>query len=245
MDRIQQNQIIAIEKGVKNRVNRELTDLHKAIQKPALLNGQFKTFEKTKEDYPDQPDEKINVQVNAQEVLKKVSKILIEHFDVTATKDWGNCEAKADVVVDGDIIVEQAPVTYLLFLEKELNDIHTFVSKIPTLDPAYEWNEDVNSKLFKSEPVKTQRTAKIQKAIVLYAATEQHPAQTQLITEDENVGFWKTVQISSALPLPTKESIIEKIEALQNAVKSAREKGNSTEVDKKKIGEKVLSYIFK
>lgn len=48
-------------------------------------------------------------------------------FDVTATKDWANCEARADVTVDGWVLVSAVPVSCLLFLEKRLTDIYAFV----------------------------------------------------------------------------------------------------------------------
>lgn len=243
-DTIQQNQIIAIEKGVKNRSKSSLTELYKAVQKPTLFAGKVKRFEKTDDDSPDIPDDNVKVQMIAADVIDKAALFLTEFFDVTATKDWGNCKARADIVVDGKAILEDVPVTYLLFLEKELSDLHTFVGAIPTLDTSYDWSKDANSKLHKSAPVKTQRTAKVETPIVLYDATDKHPAQTQLITKDVVVGYWNTVEMSGALPIPDKEEFLKRIEKLQVAVKSAREKGNSTEVDKIEAGAKILGYIL-
>lgn len=241
---LQQNQIVAIEKGVKNRVEKTLTEVYKQIQKPSLLNGQSRKFEAKSDDEEQFPDENVRVQVVAAEAIKKASVILTELFDVTATKDWGNCVAKADVVVDGDVVAEKVPATYLLFLEKQLNDIHTFVDKMPTLDPAYDWSKDANSNLFKSNVVKTHKTKKVQRPIVKYDATKEHPAQTEIISEDIVIGYWNTIQLSGALPIPQKEEILERIEKLQKAVKSAREKANSTEIEKKEVGAKILKYIF-
>jgi len=243
-DKIQQNQIIAIEKGVKNRSKSAQTELYKCVQKPALFAGKTKRFEKIDDSSPDLPDDNVRVQLIASEVISKVADAMVELFDVTATKDWGNCVAAADLVVDGDVLIEKVPVTYLLFLEKELVDLHTFVNYIPTLDTSYDWNKDANSKLHKSDPVKTQRTSKVETPIVLYDATEKHPAQTQLITKDVTVGYWNTVEMSGALPIPEKEELLKRIEKLQYAVKSAREKGNSVEVDKKAIGEKIFGYVL-
>lgn len=241
---IQQNQIIAIEKGVKNRAKTTLTEFYKTIQKPALFNGKIKKFEKINEDSPDIPDDNINVQMMSSKILKTVNDTMAEYFDVVATKDWGNCHAVADVVVDEKVIIEKAPVTYLLFLEKELADLRTFVSSFPTLDESHSWTEDLNSNLFRSTPTKTQRTAKIQKPIVLYDATDKHPAQTQLITEDVVVGYWNTTELSSSLPVPRKEQVLSKIESLLIAVKSAREEANSVKVDKKNVGKNILSFIL-
>ncbi len=43
------NQIIAIEKGIKSRAYAELTELHKAAQKPDLFHGFVKTYQKRDE----------------------------------------------------------------------------------------------------------------------------------------------------------------------------------------------------
>ena len=240
----QQNQIIAIEKGVKSRAKAAQSELYKAIQKPSLFNGQTRTFEKINDETQDVPEEKTLVQIVAKSAIKDMNKVIAEYLDVSATRDWGNTVAKANVTVDGNIIIENAPVTFLLFLEKELNELHTFVSKIPTLDPAHVWTTDENSDLFYAEPVRTQRTQKVQEAITLAQATKEHPAQAELITVDKVIGFWKTQNMSGALRSPEKNDIIERIEKLQKAVKSAREKGNSVEVDKQEVGDKILSYIF-
>jgi archaellum component FlaF (FlaF/FlaG flagellin family) len=244
MSDILQNQIIAIEKGAKNKAKSLITEVYKTFDKPALYAGKTKKFEKVNDDAPDLPGESVKVQLIAAKEIEKVVESLADYFDVTATKDHGNCLAKADVVVDGTVLIEQAPVTYLLFLEKELQDISTFVGKIPTLDSSYEWNTDTNSGIYKSNPVTTQRTAKEQKPIVLYDATPEHPAQTQLITRDVLVGHWNTVELSGAIPMVVKEKLLKKVEKLLRAVKSAREKGNSTSVSKVEVGRKLLDFVF-
>ena len=115
--------------------------------------------------------------------------------------------------------------------------MRTFIDKMPTLDESEDWRKDEATGLFKTEPTKTHRTAKVQEAIVLYDATEKHPAQTQLITKDVIVGYWNQVKQSGAITRGEKRKLLEKVEAVLNAVKSAREEANSIEApDKKEIG---------
>ncbi|MCK2217681.1 hypothetical protein MF672_028380 [Actinomadura sp. ATCC 31491] len=130
------NQILAVEKGVKASSQRAVTDAYHTIQKPPLLSGLSRTYQPIDDEGEQLPPESTRVQVKAEEVLAEVGKALTKLFDVTATKDWTNTVAKADVVVDGQPLIEGAPVTYLLFLEKQLVDLHTLISKLPTLDPA-------------------------------------------------------------------------------------------------------------
>jgi hypothetical protein len=238
------NQILAIEKGLKTRVYAEFTELHNATQKPPLMNGFHKSYQPRDEDGETYPAESQKVQHNAAEVFDRVATILTELFDITATKDWANCQAKADVVIDGRVLVKDAPATYLLFLEKQLSDLTTFVAKMAELDPGSDWSVDPSTGLFRGEPSTTQRTKKLQRPIVLYDATEHHPAQTQLITEDVIAGQWVTVKHSGALPAPRKKQLLARIERLSNAVKFAREQANAIEAPDQKLGQAVLSYLF-
>lgn len=238
------NQILAIEKGVKTRVYAEVTELHKATQKPTLMNGFHKTYQPRQEGGETYPPERQKVQYNHSDVIKRVSAILTELFDITASKDFANCSARADVVIDGKPLLENVPATYLLFLEKQLSDLQSFFAKMTELDSAEDWQADPSSGLYKTEPTRTQRTQKVQRPIVLYDATEHHPAQTQLITEDVVVGSWNTVKFSGGIPTPEKKRILERIEKLAKAVKFAREEANTQEVERKYLGKEVFDYLF-
>jgi hypothetical protein len=238
------NQVIAIEKGVKSRVYGEVTEMHKASQKPDLFNGFAKTYRKKDEDGEDYPPERKKVQLVVDHLLSKVAELLTELMDVTATKDWGNCYAFADVEIDGKVLIKNAPVPFLLFLEKQVTDLHTFVDKLPTLDETDDWMKDENSGLYKTAAIPTHRTKKVQKPIVLYEATKEHPAQTQMITEDVTVGYWDTVKHSGALPIPRKQILLERIEKLSKAVKFAREKANAAEAEDQKIGKPIFDYLL-
>jgi hypothetical protein len=238
------NQILAIEKGIKTRVYAEFTELHQATQKPALMNGFHKSYQPRDEDGETYPSESLKVQHNASDVMERVGKSLTELFDITAAKDFANCTARADVIVDGRTLLTAVPATYLLFLEKQLGDLSTFVAKMAELDPGSDWSVDPGTGLFKTEPTATQRTRKVQRAIVLYDATEHHPAQTQLITEDVVAGSWTTIKYSGALPAPRKKVLLARIEKLSNAVKFAREQANAAEAAEQKLGKEVFDFLF-
>ena len=238
------NQILAIEKGIKTRVYSEFTELHQATQKAPLMNGFHKSYQPRDEDGETYPAESVKVQHTAAEVLDRVAASLADLFDVTATKDWANCTARADVVIEGRTLVKDVPATYLLFLEKQLSDLHTFITKMTELDPGSDWSTDPGTGLYKTDTTLTQRTKKVQRAITLYEATKEHPAQTQLITEDVVAGTWVTVKYSGAMPAPRKKQLLNRIEKLTNAVKFAREQANASEAPEKKLGKEVFDFLF-
>src|SRR5215831_14089262 len=194
------NQIIAVEKGVKSRSFQELTEAHHALQKPTLLAGIARTYRPKDEEGEQFPPESTKVQVKAEDIIRQTVDVLTKLFDVTATKDWTNCKAKADVVVDGRTLLTHVPATYLLFLEKQLVDLHTFIKKLPVLDASETWIFDASADCWATEPVQTAKTKKIPRNHVKAEATDTHPAQVEVYYEDVVVGYWKTVKFSGALP---------------------------------------------
>jgi len=238
------NQIIAVVNGKKSRSQKALTGIYKQLQKPTLFDGISRTYQPLDEDGETQPPEKKNVQYKAKQAIVDARAALVDLLDAAATQDWSNCEAKADVKVDGETILEKVPVTHLLFLEKQLVDLHTFVSHIPTLDPAETWRWDENSDCFATEPTVSNRTKKVPRSHILYEATDKHPAQVEMYHEDVKAGEWRTIKFSSAMPAQEKNEIVERIRKLQEAVKFAREEANNVEVNDIKIGNKVFDFVF-
>jgi hypothetical protein len=147
-------------------------------------------------------------------------------------------------VVDGKALLTGVPVTYLLFLEKQLVDLHTFIKKLPVLDASETWAFDASADCWATEPVQTARTKKIPRNHVKAEATEKHPAQVEVYHEDVVVGYWKTVKFSGALPAKRMNELLERLERLQKAVKFAREEANNQTAEEQKVGRTVLGYIF-
>ena len=144
------NQIIAIEKGAKNRLYSAITDLHKNAQKADLYYGFSKTYEPKEEGGEQFPPEQKKVMMRSDDVLSETQKLFTEFLDITATKDFANMSAKADIAVGGNVLARDVPVPYLLFLEKQLTDLRTFVDKMPTLDESDDWRKDEATGLFKT-----------------------------------------------------------------------------------------------
>ncbi len=238
------HQVLAVEPGVRVRSDKALTDLHRRLGKDALLSGLTRNYEPRDAEGERLPGESSKVQVKADEALTVAAEAFTNIFDVVATKDFGNLEALADVVVDGEVLVEAAPSTYLLWLEKKLADLNTFVNKLPTLDPAKSWTYDSNSGAFRTDTLQSTRTKKVPRNHVKAEATDRHPAQVDVYYEDIIVGDWKTVQFSGALPADRVRELLSRVEKVQDAVKAARQEANTVEVEQKKVGSKIFDYVF-
>jgi len=238
------SQIIAIHKGIKSRVFEELTKAHQNLQKTAILAGISRTYTPREDGGDTLPPESTRVQLKAHDVIRHIAAQLTELFDTTATLDSANCQAKANVVVDGVTLATDVPATYLLFLEKQLVDLHTFIKKLPVLDPSESWVFDSSADCWATEPVQTVRTKKVPRNHVKAEATEHHPAQVEVYHEDIVAGYWRTVKFSGALPAREVNAMLDRVDRLARAVKMAREEANSIEVQPQRIGQRLLNYLF-
>ena len=238
------NQIIAVEKGVKASSQSELTKHYQLLQKSGLLVGISRTYQPKDEEGEELPPESTRVQTKAEEVLRRVGETMTRYFDIAATKEWANTEARADVVVGDVTVLPQVPVTYLLFLEKRLVDMHTLIDHLPLLDAAEEWEFDPTSDSYRTAPQKTVRTKKTPRNHVKAEATEHHPAQVEMYYEDVPVGTWTTVKFSGALPAVRVNELRARVETLQAAIQQAREKANEITVTDQHVGKVVFDYLF-
>lgn len=237
------HQLLAIEKGEKNRSYSALTELYKKGQKPALYDGFAKQYVPLEEGGQSLPAERKKVQLYSTDVLAGIGRTLGRYWGLVLAKDAANQSATADVRVGGGTVLQGAPATYLLFLEKQLSDIRTFVEKLPVLDNSEDWSVDPASGGFRTEPVQTHRTQRVSRVITLAEATEHHPAQAQVVAEDVIAGYWHTTKFSGALPAPEKAALLERIDTLTNAVKVAREEANQVDV-KEFDASPIFNYLF-
>jgi|ERR1044072_1232671 hypothetical protein len=239
------NQIISVENGVKSKAKDELTRLYHLIQKTALFTGISRTYTPKDDDGDKLPSESTLVQVKVPEVLESVESALTRLFDVTLTKEVANTEAAADIKVGDVTLATAVPVTYLLFLEKQLVDIRSFIGKLPVLDPAVRWEYDSNSGVNKTDPVQTVKTKKTPRNWVKAEATDKHPAQVEIFYEDLTVGTWTKIDTSGAISSTRRAELLERVDKLITAVKYAREEANSLDVADYTIASDIFGYLFR
>ena len=239
------SQVVAVEKPAKTDAYRILSEAHHQVQKAPLLAGISRTYRPRDEEGEQLPAEATRVQLRAVDAIADVRQALTRFWDISATRDWANCTAKADITIDGFPVVRDVPVTHLLFLEKQLTGVHTFLAKLPILDPAEEWEFDADKNVWRTPAYETQRSRKVPRNHVLAEATDRHAAQVQIWHEDVPAGTWTTVKYSGALPAARVKALVERVQTLRDAVKQAREEANSTEIDQVHVAVPLLDYLFK
>ena len=107
------------------------------------------------------------------------------------THFWGS---RCDLGIVDELAAPDMLLQYSLHAPRRGRaDVKAFITKLPVPDPAEKWHYDSGQDCLATDPTQTARIKKVQKPIVLYDATEHHPAQTQLITEDVLVGDWTQI----------------------------------------------------
>lgn len=243
MSKAKLNQIIAVTQGMKTRAQKRITEAHHGWN-PDAISGIAKTYSPKDEDGDKLPPESKRIHVDVSAKVRETMEQVVSFIDAVMTQDEGNTKARSDIAVNGAPLLADVPVTSLLFIEKQLVDLRTFVDKLPTLPLDREWAWNENRNCWATSPIDTVRTQKRPKVIVKYEATKEHPAQTEMIGEDVVAGTWTTQHMSSAIPAQKKAEMMTRVEALQDAVKRAREHANSIDVEQLKRGQTIVDYVF-
>lgn len=239
------NQVIAVLQTVKANATKAKTAVYQLIQKNALFQGISRTFQPVDEEGFVYPPESQALQMRAEELLTQFEQACTELFNLSATQDWANAQAKANIVIDGTTLLTDVPVSYLLFLEKQLTDIKTFISTLPLLDNSESWVYDQQQECFATEPKFTTKTKKIMKPVVLYEATKEHPAQVKESYEDVPEGTWRTVKFSGAISPARQKELLRRVDRLTQEVIFAREQANSLEVTQQnQVARSIFGYLF-
>lgn len=242
------HEVLGAQTQITQQADKTRTELAATFEKKRHLFAEKRsTFKSTQEGTPDVSEIQSTLQSTVAKELSWITPILVRHIDNEATIDSGNTVAKADVKLDdGTVILTGVPATQLMQLAKRLNDIFTLVSAIPTLDPAAGFTPDPSrgENIYVARETRKQRTKKIQQPLVLIQPTEHHPGQAQLITNDVVIGDLIEQEWSGLITPAEKSDMLDRIEELRRAVKTARARANDVSVEDIKIGQKLLDRIF-
>jgi hypothetical protein len=236
-------------KQAREASNRAGVALHNGL-KDTHVTGLNRTFEADN-------DEKRLLNRNAEEykaVALKVREQLAEDAAITAkaldwalTQDVANCTAKADVILNGEVLLAQVPVSHLLNLKSVFSEYKAVIlTKLPILDPTKTWTWNEQEQVWESKPEKGGAFVKQSKALVLHLGTDKHPPQA---VPDPNplethIGEWTNIVLSGAIPEKEKRQYLARADELIAALKEAIAVANHTPAQKQAEGEKIFRYLL-
>ena len=243
------HEILAVEGDKKGRKMKMLEEGRKTFREKHDL---FEGFTKVYNPFDDNVNEKFEEsKTRDTTVMNKADYIfdaVVAHIDCVIQKDTANQSAKADVIIDGKVLIKDVPSVTLLTIESETKQWRDVLSFIPTLEHGIEWEKDgtQGEGVWKTKiPLETFKTAKEPKSKVLYEATKEHKAEIEKWNETINVGKYITTKFSGKITSAEKSDILERIDKLSDAVKEAKTRANKVEVPSVSIGEQIRNYVLK
>lgn len=239
--------INALLQGAKERATRQFTDLHRRTEPGAHLFGVRKAYRPHNELGDQLPDQRSDVQVVIErDVFPDVRDVLGRLWQLQLTQDATNAVARADVVVNGETILTDVPVTFLLFLDKQLEALRKFIRSLARLDASEQWHVDQDTGAYASDSAETVSTKKLPRPFVKWEPPSpeyRQDAQVEVVNEDVLQGFWTTVKLSGAVPGDFVRELERRVQALIDAVKVAREEANKTAAVDRNANQ-IFAYVF-
>lgn len=247
------HQLIAVQRGVDEETAKTLGAVKHLLsvggeQDP--LTGISRTYQPVSDDPVDQlPPQARRVQITAAELVGRVNDALTKMFDVKFAREEGNCNARADVKVDGTALLTDVPVGYLMFLEAQVGQIVALIDSIPTLNPAEEWSSGVTGLregVWASASRKTAVPRRVPQVQVLSPAQvidgQKFDPQVRPYETEVTVGWWSTVKYSGQMDPKVQQEMRARAIKVQEAVRKAREQANRLETTERSAAP-LLRYI--
>lgn len=178
--------------------------------------------------------------------LTHIGGIVTRYYDAYLQKEATNQTARGTVEINGKAFLEDVPVVVLLGMEQRLKELRDVYEKIPTLQPGPTWEPDPTMPhgVYRSRyPEERFITKKTKRAFVMYEATDKHPAQVQALDEDVPVAKRTVTQWSSMLSIHDKSLLIDRVDALIQAFKTARMRANEAELIRREMGKRLFAYL--
>lgn len=245
------HELLAVNSNIQNQAAKTRTELTNTFQKKGhLFTSKIVTYKPLAEGQPEEVVEHTEIQTTVPDEISWISKILAKALDAGHQIEVANTQAKADIIIEGqeEPLVKDVPATSLLQLEKRIQEIHSLVVSIPTLDPAkgFQRVEGDKPNYFRARDVKKPRTKKTFVPLVLANATKEHPAQVKEGWEDKAEGETLQQEWSSLVTPDIKAKLLDRCDILARAVKRARSKANEQEFNQQEnhVGDTLLNYIF-
>lgn len=242
------SQVVGKERHLRKKDNEVGSALKKQLQAPSQVTGSTKTFKPKNDELPPEQygrEEYQEVALTVRDALAESARYASEVLDSVATKDKTNQSANADLVVDGRTVLKDVPISHLLWLEDYLTEWRSLTTVLPLLNPALRWTEDEGRQgLYRSAVEVTDRTIPDKVPVVLYPATDKHPAQVQLVDKPVFTGTFEKQILSGAITADRKKKLIDNVDKLIVATRDAIQRANRTEAVEVAEGQVLTSLLL-
>lgn len=237
------HELLAVEPDLRTGAEAALAKVRAFFNSDKML-GFARVYQPLEEGGDERPPETKNVEQTVLGELRELARVFGRYVDASLEKEITNRITSADVVVDGQLFLQDVPTPALLNLRGRLEELRKVIAKAPVYDTAQKWTHSGDRGLWESDPETRYSTAKAVRSLVLYEATKEHPAQVQTYTEDVRVGKWQITNYCGSLSPVQHAEILERLDRLIMAVKRAQIRANDVDVVQTKAADKIFTYIL-
>jgi hypothetical protein len=115
-----------------------LVHFEKSVYK--LTKKQFKSLAKDAKKARKKEDREL-ADSEARERLGETLELLTQFFDTAASREAAEADARADVVVDGEVLIERAPARVLVAVAKQLRRLSKTTQELAALHPDADYDQ--------------------------------------------------------------------------------------------------------
>jgi len=184
----------------------------------------------------------------AETVIGKIKWVLQHasaYYDLAAQKDAANCQARADLIINGKVIVKDLPAITLLFIENKLKGIRNMLAQSKTLDAARNWEKhESQPNVWEADPSIRTIKQSVSEYVTASPATEKHAAQVVQVTTEKIRALSTAVELSGFMPTAQKADLLMRCDELIQASKQARQTANDQEVTDVRIAKSIFDYLL-
>jgi hypothetical protein len=250
----QLHELLAVEQELKGNAERARGQSLEAFRtKQSHFGGFRRTFRpfavaENQEDTGERLEAETRLVRTVEEELREMLKVVGEAIDLGYQVDEANTRAFADIVVDDQVIASNVPATFLLQLERRLREVHAVLKEVPCFDPVKLWNPDPGAdkkNVLRADPVVTIRKQRTRKYNVMVEPTKEHPAQVDVVEVEEPIGEIRSHEWTGMVSPRNKEALLEQTDKLLSAVRQARSRANTVEIDRtKKFSRTIAEFLL-
>jgi len=243
----QLHQLLAVEGDLEDIFKRALGETSGIFGRADAFQAWHERFEATAEGVADEADKHKEMVTTVPAVLAEMTEHTGRYLDAVLQKELTNQTARAAIVIDGNPITEDLPVTFLLGLENKLKAIRKVISQAPVLDPGVAWDADPDTGenvRKRRHPAVRSKTKKTVNHKILVQPTDHHPAQIEKWNEDVPVGKYTKNEWTGMLTPAEKTAMLKRLDKLARATKKARTKANEAKVVTIQAADSILSFVL-
>jgi hypothetical protein len=248
MEAEQLSEILAIEQDKKQKLHSTIGQLIQLFtKKESLLEGYKKTFINAKDAKSGGEPQILETREVAYTLKQALEAALlaiecgIDHA-VSKEESLANSVARTDLFI-GDAYLGNFSAPALQALETILHRVKEMYLVLPTLDATQTWEKAEGEGIWKSLGERKIKTQKMPRVIVKYEATPEHPAQTEIVYVEEEIGHFITTYYSGKIKQSQKNKILERLDIIIDAIKIAKARIYSAPVQKKQIGSLLFNFL--